>query len=132
MRKLMIAAAFLSVPCAADAQSLVSGLFAGGTADLPQYSSPATGATVSIADGTTLLVVDNSSLLATLTVNLPPNPIDGQRAVIASGAGVTLLTISGNGRTIKGALAALSANGWVRYAYSATANAGAGAWFRTG
>lgn len=95
-------------------------------ADVLQYSTPVTGGTVAIADGTSLLIINNAALLATLTVTLPPNPMDGQRIIITSGAGVTLLTISGG--TVKGLLTGLSVNGYARFAYSSAA----GAWFRTG
>lgn len=128
MIRRLIAALALLLANPAGAQSIISGLVSGSPADVPQYATPSTGSTVTMGDGMTLLIVDNSSLLAVLNVNLPPSPVDGQRVVIASGSGVTLLTVSGNGHTIKGAIAALSANGWVRYAYSTTA----GAWFRTG
>lgn len=95
-------------------------------ADVLQYSTPAAGATVAMDTGTSLLIVNNSALLLSLTVTLPPNPMDGQRVIIASGAGVTLLTV--NGGTVKGLVTGLSVNGYARFAYSAAA----GAWFRTG
>lgn len=95
-------------------------------ADVVQYAIPTSGSTVSINVGNSLLFLNNSSLLATLTVTLPSNPVDGQRVIITSAAGITLLTV--NGGTINGLVTGLSANGYARYAYSASASA----WFRTG
>jgi hypothetical protein len=64
---------------------------------------------------------------------LPPAPMDGQRVTIAAGAVITLLSITGSGGAlVKGTLATLAANGFIRFAWSASANGGAGAWFRTG
>ncbi|WP_404480056.1 hypothetical protein [Novosphingobium sp. BL-52-GroH] len=95
-------------------------------ADVLQYTTPVTGATVAMDAGSSLLIINNAALLVSLTVTLPPSPMDGQRVIIASGAGVTLLTV--NGGTIKGIITGLSVNGYARFAYSAAA----GAWFRTG
>jgi hypothetical protein len=98
----------------------------GSIADAIQYAAPAGGATVACAPATTALVLNNATLLATLTVTLPANPVDGQRVLITSGAGVTLMTL--NGGTIKGIITGLAINGYARFIYSADANA----WFRTG
>lgn len=126
LRGLILAAALALSPFSACAQvSSLSGPVA-SIADVLQYSQPSSGATVTCSVSTSLLVIDNGSLLATLTVTLTPSPMDGQRIVITSGSGVTLLTI--NGGTIKGVITSLSANGYARFAYSASA----GAWFRTG
>jgi hypothetical protein len=95
-------------------------------ADAIQYAAPSSGATVTVAPDKSTLIIDNASLLATLTVTLPGGPIDGQRVTIVSGAGVTALTV--NGGTIKGLITALSINGYARFVYSASANA----WFRSG
>lgn len=126
LRGLILAAALALAPFPVFAQvSSLSGPVA-SIADVLQYSQPSSGATVTCTPATSLLVIDNGSLLATLTVTLTPSPMDGQRIVITSGSGVTLLTI--NGGTIKGLITSLSANGYARFAYSASA----GAWFRTG
>lgn len=94
-------------------------------ADTIQYATPAAGGTVAVALGVGALVID-TGLLATLTVTLPPAPIDGQRVSIASSGGVTVLTV--NGGTINGLITALSANGFARYTYSSQA----AKWFRNG
>lgn len=96
------------------------------TADQAQYTQPSTGATVVMIAGKSALIIDNGALLATLTVTLPSAPSDGQRVIIASASGVTALTI--NGGTIKGTVATLAVNGYVRFIYSASA----AAWLRTG
>lgn len=94
-------------------------------ADAIQYVTPSAGATVAVNAGMGTLVID-TGLLATLTVALPAGPIDGQRVSIASGGGVTLLTV--NGGTINGLITTLAANGFARYIYSTAA----AKWFRSG
>lgn len=94
--------------------------------DIMQYSVPVAAATVVCGPSTTLLILNPAGTLATLTVTLPQNPVDGQRLTIAAGALITILTI--NGGTVKGLITTLALNGFARFAYSADA----GAWFRTG
>ena len=61
--------------------------------------------------------------LATLTVKMPANPVDGQEVWISSTQVVTTLTHQGNsGQTLNGALATVAVNGnggWV-YKLSST------------
>lgn len=94
--------------------------------DTIQVATPATGATITPATGVTVLLINNSVLLATLTITMPTSPADGQRFIVSSAAGVTLLTLTGG--TIKGGLSSLSVSGYARFVYSANA----GFWFRTG
>lgn len=94
--------------------------------DVIQVISPSNGASITPAASVTVLLVNNSVLLAALTVNMPTSPVDGQRFVVSSAAGVTVLTLTGG--TIKGGLATLSVSGFARFVYSANA----GYWFRTG
>ena len=68
-----------------------------------------TGATVTIANSTTILYVNPAVLLATLTVTMPPAPINGQEVkvsfggTITAGIVITALTVSPNvGHTILG------------------------------
>lgn len=122
---LILAALCLASPAEAQIQNPAN-VIAQSIADVLQYTQPSSGATVVVNPSASLLIIDNGSLLATLTVTLPSNPIDGQRVIITSGSGVTLLTI--NGGTIKGLITSIAINGYARFAYSASANA----WFRTG
>lgn len=125
IRRLLLAAALLvAAPAGAQYSSLYSPTQS--IADVLQYAQPATGNTVVCTGSTSLLVIDNAGLLLALTVTLPPSPLDGQRIIITSGAGITALTV--NGGTIKGLITTLSVNGYARFAYSSAANA----WFRTG
>lgn len=111
-----------------EARAQVSSLIGpnASIADILQYTTPTNGQTIVVSPTASLVVLDNASLLATLTVTLPSTPMDGQRVILTSGAGITLLTI--NGGTIKGLITSLAVNGYARFAYSASANA----WFRTG
>jgi hypothetical protein len=124
----LIAALLLLIAAPVRAQDTYSTLVTqmGSITDAIQYAVPIGGGTVICTPTTTALVLNNATLLATLTVTLPPNPIDGQRILISSGAGVTILTL--NGGTIKGLITSLSINGYARFIYSSDA----GAWFRTG
>jgi len=98
-------------------------------ADILSRFTPASGANIQIPAGVTLCIIDNATLLAVLTVTFPPNPIDGQRLIIAASAAITLMTCATtDGSAIKGPLASLVANAYARYSYVAAANA----WFRTG
>jgi hypothetical protein len=129
----LLIAAWSLIASPALAQTYVSPIPAAQiVGEIAQYSQPVSGATVVMAPGMTALVIDNTSLLALLTVTLPSDVSDGRRVVICSGAGVTLLTINTPTGTIKGTLTSLAVSGYARFVYSATANSGAGAWFRTG
>ena len=122
-----LCAALLAVAHPLPAQTVSPLTFGRASAgDAIQYAAPTTGQTVVMASGMSALVLDNAALLATLTVTLPAAPFDGQRVTIASGNGVTALTI--NGGTVKGTVATLTVNGFARFIYSATA----AAWFRAG
>lgn len=89
-----------------------------------QYSTPATGATVT-GDGSRIIIINPAGTIATLTVVLPASPTEGQECILASSQIVTALTITG---TITGTLTTLAAGGFARFVYSATA----AKWFRAG
>ncbi|MCQ8279843.1 hypothetical protein NFI95_15470 [Acetobacteraceae bacterium KSS8] len=55
--------------------------------------SPTSGATVAMPANRGVLLLQGGTLLAALTVLLPPNPTDGQVARIASQMAVTVLTV---------------------------------------
>ena len=124
-RRLLAALLLIASPLSAQT---VSPLAWGNatTGDATQYAVPTTGQTVAMNSGMSALVLNNATLLATLTVTLPASPFDGQRVTISTGNGVTALTISGG--TINGTAATLAVNGYARFVYSATA----AAWFRAG
>jgi microcystin-dependent protein len=62
-----------------------------------------TGATITIADNTTILYVNPATFLAALAITLPANPINGQEVKVSFGGAITIgtvvtaLTIVGNG-----------------------------------
>lgn len=91
-----------------------------------QYVSPSTGGTVNMLSGRQVtLTIDPAGTLATLTVNLPSNPQDGDEAIICTSQILTALTVT-NG-TIVGTLTTLALGGYARFAYSSV-----GKWFRIG
>ena len=64
--------------------------------------APATGASIQIADSNKILILNHSATIATLTVTLPQNPVDGQCVEIFSRSIVTTLTLAaGTGETIE-------------------------------
>jgi hypothetical protein len=89
---------------------------------------PVSGNTLTFTDGLEALLVQPSALLATLTIVMPPNPIDGQ--VVRVGAtqnGVTALTVNANaGQNILGAPTSLPANS----GFAMIWQAGISYWFR--
>lgn len=86
------------------------------------YVSAATGTT--FTPQTSLLVITASGTLATATVQLPSNAIDGQRLRIICNKAVTALTMTagtnatGASDTISDAATALVANTAVEYVYA--------------
>ncbi len=91
-----------------------------------QYATPTTGTTVTVNafDGPELVVfLEPAGLLATLTITLP-SVNDGQSVVVSTSQAITALTL--NGGTILGGLTTLAANGFGRWAFSATSTK----WFR--
>lgn len=90
--------------------------------------SPTTGATLNAGTrtGDLVLLVDPSGTLATLTVNMPNSPNDGDIATISTSQIITSLTI-GNG-TVINAPTTLAVGGFAQFIYNAAANK----WFRIG
>lgn len=91
------------------------------------YSTPASAATLTVPTGRNVVMAINpAATIASLTVNLPAAPMDGDRVTLSSTQIITTLTV-GVG-TIVGTLAALGLAGFATFQYNATA----GVWFRVG
>lgn len=85
--------------------------------------TPTAGTTITISDTTRYYVMTPAGLLATLTVKMPANPVDGQEVWITSTQVVTALTHQANaGQTLSGALTtiAIAGNGGWVYKLSST------------
>lgn len=92
-----------------------------------QYTTPATGATVTAADsGNVHLLVNPAGTLLALTIAFNASPTDGDILTLGSSQAVTTLTMSGG--TVIGALTTLAIASFARYMYNATASK----WFRIG
>ena len=63
-------------------------------ANLSQYSSPASGATVIIGNGVGTLIIAGAAQLAALTINLPTRPSMGQTLTIICQVAIASLTIT--------------------------------------
>lgn len=98
----------------------------GGLNLVPTVSVPTTGSTITLTNATTVLCLNHTATIATLTINFPSSPSDGQCISICTRSAVTTLTL-GNG-TFRGGITTIAANGFVEYIYSATG----AAWFRKG
>lgn len=100
--------------------------FLGAHADR-SYSlqAPTSGASIVIQNNVSLLQINPSGALASLTITMPPNPLDGQVVAIASTQTITTLTLNANtGQRLLGAPTTLPANSAVEFRFLA------GTWFR--
>lgn len=93
-----------------------------------QYATPATLATVTVAAGTTMMIIEPAGTIAALTLNLPAVPTNGLGTVITvlSTQIVSTLTLGAGASTIIGGLAAFAASGFASYVYRS------GFWYRCG
>jgi len=98
----------------------------GGLNLVPTVSVPTSGSTITLTSATTVLCLNHTATIATLTINFPSSPADGQCISICTRATVTNLTL-GNG-TFRGPITTISATTPAEYIYSSTG----AAWFRKG
>lgn len=78
---------------------------------------PTTGQTITLpdSDAGNLLILANTATIAALTINAPPNPVNGQLMTILFAGAVTTLTMAGG--TLKYNPGSANANSYVRYIY---------------
>lgn len=81
---------------------------------------PTTGQTITPTNamGDIILVLEPAGTLATLTVNTPSTPVDGQRFSVMSTQIITALTLAVG--TVIGGLASFAANGFMTLVYNAS------------
>lgn len=97
-----------------------------------QTNSPVSGFSLTISDYVGALYLTPAGLLATGTLTMPANPIEGQEITIKSSQTITALTHNGNvGQTIDAPLTTIAALGFARYMYRGSSPT-AGIWLRTG
>lgn len=98
------------------------------TVPVVQYATPISTDTVTVAAGTTNLILEPAGTIAVLTVNLPAVPTTGAGTVItiSSTQIVGTLTLGAGASSILGSLAAFIANGFASYIYRS------GFWYRCG
>jgi hypothetical protein len=116
----------MAVAATTPAINGVTNLAKAAAADSIQIATPATGGTVTSLTGTNVLFINNTGVLASLTVTFPPNPVDGQRFTVASNNTITTLGFAG--ATSRGAASTLAVSGYARFVWSTTL----GVWFRVG
>lgn len=91
------------------------------TAQISQYASPATGATVTVGNTgqNTRLILSPAGTIATLTIALDATPADQQTLSVSSTQTITALTLSGG--TVSGAPTTMGAATPFRLQYDAVA-----------
>lgn len=113
----------------ADAAALRS---TAGTAPAVEVLSPTNGSTVTPSNTSSLykrVYLNHGSTIATLTINMPSSPVDGQSFQLRTGASsaVTTLTMSGGSNTLRAPLAAVAADDGGSWEFVAAATT----WFRS-
>ncbi|MGH7782241.1 MAG: hypothetical protein ACREO5_00125, partial [Candidatus Binatia bacterium] len=79
---------------------------------------PITGFSITIPDNSSSLILNPAGVLATGTIVMPANPIDGQRVELSTTQTVTALTLNANaGQTISGNVTTLTAAAPASYRY---------------
>lgn len=79
---------------------------------------PVTGFTITIADNIGCLILDPAGVLATGTITMPANPIDGSEVSITTSQNINALTVNANaGQTIVGAQGFINPVSPLRYIY---------------
>jgi len=87
---------------------------------LASIQVPINGFTFNIPDKTQVITLDPLGALASGTIVMPPNPVDGQPIQVSSTAAIAALTVSPNtGQTIKNAPTSIAAGGAFSYYYHA-------------
>lgn len=94
-----------------------------------EYSVPSTGFAFVVADGTDALILKPAGTLAAGSVQMPPNPVNGQLLRVCTTQTITALTVSPNtGQSVSGAPSTLAANGFFAMVYRQTD----ATWYRIG
>ena len=100
-----------------------------GLALAQQYAAPsATGFSVAVAQADSWLILTPVAGYAAGTIVLPATRSNGQIVQVNCTQSVATLTVNGNGTTVTGAPASLSANGFFKLQFDAVLSA----WFRVG
>jgi hypothetical protein len=92
-----------------------------------QYEVPSAGEIITITSGTSVLIVNPVSTIATATIIFPSSPVNGQTLAITFGAPVTALTVTST-ETINGPITSGTSNSYAKWVYSTIGTT----WFRIG
>lgn len=107
---------------------LQGALYGGIFSVTPTVFTPTDGSTVTLSAGQTNICLTPGGVLATLTVVLPPSPVNGQPCGFSTTRRLTLLTLSGGpGISIVGTVTTLLASDTVRFTYRLTNST----WYRS-
>lgn len=83
-----------------------------------QTATPTTGASITIGDSISSLILKHTATIATLTITLPASPVNGQIVSVSSRSTVTTLTLNANtGQTRYGQPTTISATTPVSFIY---------------
>lgn len=88
-----------------------------------QYSTTTSGGVIDISDTQDdVMVIHEAALAATMTINLPPTPVNGQRVTVLSTGGITLLSLSASVGSIINSITTIGSGSLARYLYYAPQN----------
>lgn len=91
--------------------------------------TPTVGQTVALAQARRqYALIAPAGLLATLTINMPASPNDGDVVKVGCSQVVTTLTMGGNGHTLNAGLATFTASGFGEWIYDTATTT----WYRFG
>jgi len=89
--------------------------------DVEQIEVPTSGATVSMAAGTSVLILNPAAALAALTINLSDAPTHSKRTIeLLSTRAITSLTMAAGSATVRAPLTTIAANGFARWRWVAS------------
>lgn len=103
--------------------SITTGLrLIGGTlfvqSQVPIQLVPTTGFSEVVPDDTGVFIINPAGTLATGTVTMPANPVNGDVVTICATQIITALTVNPNsGQTLNGAITTIAANGFASWVY---------------
>jgi len=91
--------------------------------------TPTTGGTITLSQARRqYALLKPAGTLATLTINLPSSPLDGDVVKVGTSQIITALTMSGNGGTLNSGLTTLAVGGFGEWIYDSSSTT----WYRFG
>ena len=94
-----------------------------------QFNEPITGFSLAVTTGTQVVILKPAGTIATGTLTLPANPLDGDRVRFSTTNTITAFTLAPSaGQSVANAITTIAANGFAEYIYRVTDTT----WYRIG